>query len=463
MHLLLVALCGFTADSGISVVAARSLRQGIEVTLSGPGQDNSPAEEEEAEEALADEEATPPTNVHNLAFISQQRDLETQPPTPSPSSEPEDAPPLSPMPQPILAPPPFAAPPLSPFPAPGLSPMPAPMPALMHAPMPAPMPAPMTASMPAPLPAPMAPATVEMQSPYGPDVPVVQADESTEPPPPPPPPPPAPAPERPTTTTTTKISEKPSTSQQEDDHTVKLSIKFKNIDYNALTADKSLLDDFKETVKEDIAEKIGHGVTPDDIEITIGPGSITVDATVTVQEASAGDFVTLQNETCNSASSLADEMAKDVASIEGISNAASGTVEGEVEGNCAVSTVNPTNTKTNTNTTNPSTAVKSAPVDTDDDDDDDDVDACHPTCVEGQGICSDKMCFCKSPFRGVRCERIRKSASARISYPLAAGIAAFGVFAGVVIGVIFFASFASKKLKQTVTVRSNKAETWQPG
>jgi len=103
-HLLLVALFGFTANSGISVVAARSLRQGIEVTLSGPGQDNSPAEEEEAEEALADEEATPPTNVHNLAFISQQRDLETQPPTPSPSSEPEDAPPLSPMPQPILAP-----------------------------------------------------------------------------------------------------------------------------------------------------------------------------------------------------------------------------------------------------------------------------------------------------------------------------------------------------------------------
>jgi len=284
-----------------------------------------------------------------------------------------------------------------------------------------------------------------MQSPYGPDVPVVQADESTE--------------EKTTTMTTTTTT----TTTVADDHTVKLSTKFKNIDYNALTADKSLLDDFKETVKEDIAEKIGHGVTPDDIEITIGPGSITVDATVTVQEASAGDFVTLQNETCNSASSLADEMAKDVASIEGISNAASGTVEGEVEGNCAVSTVNPTNTKTNTNTTNPSTAVKSAPVDTDDDDDDDDVDACHPTCVEGQGICSDKMCFCKSPFRGVRCERIRKSASARISYPLAAGIAAFGVFAGVVIGVIFFASVADKKLKQTAAVKMKKAETWHPG
>jgi len=292
----------------------------------------------------------------------------------------------------------------------------------------------------------MAPAAVEMQSPYGPD----QDDEATK--------------ERPTTTTTTTISEKPSTSQQEDDHTVKLSIKFKNIDYNALTADKSLLDDFKETVKEDIAEKIGHGVTPDDIEITIRPGSITVDATVTVQEASAGDFVTLQNETCNSASSLADEMAKDVASIEGISNAASGTVQGEVEGNCAVNPTNTkTNTKTNTNTTNSSTAVKSAPVDTDDDDDDDDVDACHPTCVEGQGICSDKMCFCKSPFRGVRCERIRKSASARISYPLAAGIAAFGVFAGVVIGVIFFASVADKKLKQTAAVKMKKAETWHPG
>jgi len=442
MHLLLVALCGFTADSGISVVAARSLRQGIEVTLSGPGQDNSPAEEEEAEEALADEEATPPTNVHNLAFISQQRDLETQPPTPSPSSEPEDAPPLSPMPQPILAPPPFAAPPLPRFPAPGLSPMPAPMPALMHALMPPPMPAPMPAPS---LPPPMAPAAVEMQSPYGPD----QDDEATK--------------ERPTTTTTTTISEKPSTSQQEDDHTVKLSIKFKNIDYNALTADKSLLDDFKETVKEDIAEKIGHGVTPDDIEITIGPGSITVDATVTVQEASAGDFVTLQNETCNSASSLADEMAKDVASIEGISNAASGTVEGEVEGNCAVSTVNPTNTKTNTNTTNPSTAVKSAPVDTDDDDDDDDMDTCHPPCVEGQGVCSDKMCFCKSPFRGIRCERIRQSASIRISYSLAVGIATFSVVAGVVIGVIFFTSYLSTELKPPEAVVALKAETWQAG
>merc|ERR1712032_1439143 len=78
-------------------------------------------------------------------------------------------------------------------------------------------------------------------------------------------------------------------------------------------------------------------------------------------------------------------------------------------------------------------------------DDEDNMDSCHPTCVQGQGVCSDKVCFCKSPFSGIRCERVRKSSSHRLSYPLAAGVAAFGLFAGVVIGVLFFAGVAAPK------------------
>jgi len=441
-HFLLVALFGLIANPGISAVAARSLRQGIGMTLSGPVQENSPAEEEEAEEALADEEASQPTDVHDLALVSRQRDLETQPPTPSPSSTSESAPPPAPMPQPILAPPPFAASPMSPFPAPGLSQMPAPMLGPMPAPMLAPLPSPMLSPLPAMGPAAvMAPAPAVMQSPYGPDEPVVQAEESTE--------------ETTTTTTTTTATTNTTTTTepQNDGHTVKLETKFENIDFNALTADKSLLDDFEETVKEDIAEKLGHGVTPDDVELEIRPGSVIVEATVTVQGSSFEELETVQKGACTN--SLADQMAKDIGGIEGISNAASGNVQGVVHGKCASAAPK---VKAASPAPAPPPPKPQTAVDTDDSDD---MDACHPTCVEGQGVCSDKVCFCKSPFRGVRCERIRKSASARLSYPLAAGIAAFGLFTGVVVGVIFFATVASKKLKQTTAVPEKKAETWQ--
>lgn len=431
-HLLFVALFGLTANPGISVAAARSLRQGIGVAISGPVQENSPAEEEEAEEALADEEAAPPTHNHDLAFVSQQQDLETQPPTPSPASF---APP-APMPQSILAPPPFAAPPMSPFAAPPMSLAPAP--GLMLAPQPALVPAPVMAPAPAMAPAlAMAPAPAVMQSPYGPELPLVEADESTQ--------------TTPTTTATEEPSttrEEPSTttsSQEDKKETAELHVAFKNVDYNALTADKALLDDFKETVKEDIAEKAGHGVTPDDVEVTLRPGSVIVDAKITVPEGSSQN--TVQKAVCSSASSQADDAAKDIKAIDGISNAVSGTVQGEVLGNCA--------TTTTTTKAAPAKALKSAAAD----DDEDNMDSCHPTCVQGQGVCSDKVCFCKSPFSGIRCERVRKSSSHRLSYPLAAGVAAFGLFAGVVIGVLFFAGVMAPKMKHAA-VTEKKAETW---
>jgi len=426
-HFLLVALLGLIASPEISVVAARSLRQGFGVTIAEPVQESSPAEEEEAEEALADDEAVPPTNTHGLAFVSRERYDETQPPTPLPAPKLQSAPP-APMPESILAPPPFAAPMQPPFAAPGLLPVPAPM----LAPLPAPM---------------LAPAPGEMASPFGPDVPLVQANESIE--------------ERPTTTTATTTTTTMTTTTTiartttyPDHKKANISAGFKNIDYNALTANKALLDDFKQTVREDIAEKIGHGVTPDDVEIQIRPGSVVVDATVTVPEGSIEDVESVRREACSSASSLADEIAKDVSAIDGISNAVSGTVQGEVIGACALSSSTPTTT------TSSSTTAKVAVVE---EDDEDDMEACHPTCIKDQGVCSDKVCFCKSPFTGIRCERIRKSASARLSYTLAAGIAAFGLFAGVVIGVIFFASVVSPKMKQSAAVPEKKAETWQAG
>lgn len=424
-HLLLVALYGLAANPGISMAAARSLRQGIGVPMSGPGQESSPAEEEEAEEALADEDAAPSTNMHDLAFVSQQRDLATQPPTPSPVS----VPPLSPA--PILAPPPFASPPPPPFPAPGPSPM------VLWAPVPSPAmaPAPAMAVSPATAPAPvMAPAPVEMQSPYGPDVPVVQVEESTA--------------------TTTTIEETTTTSGAQDFHVLKVSHRFKNIDYNALTADKALLDDFKETVREDIAEKAGHGVTPDDVEITIRPGSVIVDATVTVQEdVSAQELNNTQQKTCSSV----NDIAKDVAGIDGISSVASGTVQGEVRGSCVVGNFSQAKPVIKAKNISATKKNNSAAAETDDDD----MDACHPACVPGQGLCSDKMCFCKSPYMGMRCERLRKSASIRISYPLSAGIAAFGLFLGTVVGFVFFQTIGAKKLKGNTAVPEKKAEKWE--
>jgi len=431
-HFLFVAFVSLVGNTDVSVVAARSLRQGFGATIASPVLENSPAEEEDAEEALSDDESVPTANTDGLALVSRNRDYETQPPTPLPAPELPSAPP-APMPESILAPPPFAAPLLPPFPAPA-----------MVAPVPAPM---------------MAPAPTEMASPFGHDAPLVQANESIH----------VYQPAKttstttPTTTSTTASTTAPTTTSTTQTSTVpdhkkaKVSTGFKNIDYNALTADKALLDDFKETVREDIAEKVGHGVTPDDVQIEIRPGSIIVDATVSVPEGSAEDVESLRRDACSSASSMADEIAKDVSTIDGISNAMSGTVQGEVVGACALSATPTTTTTTST------TSTTTAKVAAEEEDDEDDMEACHPTCVKDQGVCSDKVCFCKSPFAGIRCERVRKSASARLSYTLAAGIAAFGLFAGVVIGVIFFATVVGPKMKQSAAVMEKKAETWNTG
>jgi len=93
-------------------------------------------------------------------------------------------------------------------------------------------------------------------------------------------------------------------------------------------------------------------------------------------------------------------------------------------------------------------------------------DTCNPPCVEGRGVCNDKVCFCKMPYKGLRCETVQAFGPSRVS-PGIAGLMVFVAFlAGMVLtcGIIHLFSTASAAATAPKAVTANKRakETWRP-
>eukprot|EP00929_Paragymnodinium_shiwhaense_P014254 TRINITY_DN122147_c0_g1_i1.p1 TRINITY_DN122147_c0_g1~~TRINITY_DN122147_c0_g1_i1.p1 ORF type:complete len:311 (-),score=56.41 TRINITY_DN122147_c0_g1_i1:144-1076(-) len=97
-------------------------------------------------------------------------------------------------------------------------------------------------------------------------------------------------------------------------------------------------------------------------------------------------------------------------------------------------------------------------------------DTCLPPCIEGRGICNDRLCFCKSPFDGVRCEKERTIGPSRVTPGIAGLIVFLGFIAGLlaVLGlqklVAQLTSVASAATGVNKPVHANKRvkETWRP-
>ena len=92
----------------------------------------------------------------------------------------------------------------------------------------------------------------------------------------------------------------------------------------------------------------------------------------------------------------------------------------------------------------------------------DDPEVCEPPCVEGQGVCNNNMCFCKSPFRGSSCQKSADELSnARVGWGLAGGIVGCALLFGCMGGVGCITAYNAVAGKDDFTSQEDlREEVW---
>eukprot|EP00928_Gymnodinium_smaydae_P079641 TRINITY_DN63512_c0_g1_i1.p1 TRINITY_DN63512_c0_g1~~TRINITY_DN63512_c0_g1_i1.p1 ORF type:complete len:179 (-),score=38.49 TRINITY_DN63512_c0_g1_i1:121-657(-) len=95
----------------------------------------------------------------------------------------------------------------------------------------------------------------------------------------------------------------------------------------------------------------------------------------------------------------------------------------------------------------------------------DDPDGCNPPCKVGRGICVSKVCFCKNPYTGIRCDRKLQTGMARISHTLVIALATLASVAGMAMSSFVYKGFSAthRKVEALHAQQSEgpKKETWK--
>lgn len=455
----LLPLFLFVAAALVPFVSGAGLRSPSGVALS-------PAEFEDAEEVQVEGGFVPVgfrRSMNLLTTASEQLQSETKPYVP-PSPPPPAAPSTASSPAPgFFAAPLFPGPYYSPAASP-LGPAPSPyapsrFPVAMAFTVPGPAPRPFAAPSPAPAPsslpsaplglrpfawAPPAPSPFRAPAPsplqYAPMPMPVFAPAAVPafapafaPAPVPPAPAPAPAPASGNATVTFTIE---------------------NLVYWVIAGDPVLRAGLEETLKADIAASTGNGVTPADVSLAFSEGSVIVEATISAPATGAVDAETLQDSLCSHGAELDADMTTDIGAISGMSQGATGAISIADMNACGTAATTPA-VVTPLVAYAPSSNV-TAPASLDD---------CNPGCIEGHGICSDNLCFCKTPYTGVQCERALSTTQIyRIKYAMASGIFTVALILGATLGTVFWHMVLAPRYKKptNVTVQAVKTETWEP-
>lgn len=226
-----------------------------------------------------------------------------------------------------------------------------------------------------------------------------------------------------------------------------MSVKVNGVDYNQLISNPTLLSDFENAMKTQIAAQSGHGVTPDDVDLTLSPGSIAVEAAVNMPSGTSASDV--QSDLCGSAATAGQDMAAAISNLPGMSAASTGTISAEVTAACGEATT----------TADPGRRLQSVSAPPTQDS----MENCDPQCVPGQGICSDKICFCRTPYTGIRCEREMQTSWMRFSYTATVCIAVGALVVGLMLGVIIFKLVSPNKLAVGANLLQAHGETWTAG
>jgi len=225
---------------------------------------------------------------------------------------------------------------------------------------------------------------------------------------------------------------------------VTTSLTVENINYNQLVADPALSQSLATAVTNEVARVAK--VNPSRVSTTLSAGSVVAQSSIFFPRGiDTDDFVRVKNDMKMGIESLGENVADAVSSLAGIDSVATGAIS------VSAGTVNSAAGEVEL------TAREHHELPLPDEE------TCTPACIEGQGICDDGLCFCRTPFTGLQCEKQMKQGLAlRMSMGLATGLVCCACIIGVGVGVVLFMAFSQfGKPSQGFTEALRQHETWK--
>jgi len=231
-----------------------------------------------------------------------------------------------------------------------------------------------------------------------------------------------------------------------------LDIEIRGMDYERLCADPELFSAFLAALGEAV------GAPGDSNAIRVKPATTGVNASGLPHAVVVTVSVGGRSE--DEEAALLEHLATAASEVDGIAAAADGAISAVALGHRreAVTVVSPQPTQPLAEASAVA-AVASPSIFADD------PDVCEPGCIEGQGVCEDKICFCRTPFTGLQCEKKVKGGLLRFSYSAVAFATAFAALVGSVIGMMLFRASLEAQRQMTTFGEAEggkRSEVWKP-
>jgi len=81
----------------------------------------------------------------------------------------------------------------------------------------------------------------------------------------------------------------------------------------------------------------------------------------------------------------------------------------------------------------------------------------------GQGVCSDNVCFCRSPYFGIQCEKSAHEGNIQLTYSSVAAICCIAPLVGIGLAIALFNFILDKRKQYEVPGEKEfKKEVWRP-
>lgn len=220
------------------------------------------------------------------------------------------------------------------------------------------------------------------------------------------------------------------------------------VDYYLLSANAKLKQEYELAVKTVLAAEVGGGMKPGDVTVRLSHGSVIIDAWfANTQSLSSLTTSSIRRSLCHN-SNLDTELRAAVSVLPGFKDVTNGEVYLDKAKQC--SSVKKAAPKV--------AAPTKPPVPTQKTDDG----SCVPACMEGRGVCGDRICFCKHPYTGAQCEEEVEEDHFRLSWIYVTLILCAVGALGMVVAECVWRAMKSTEGQQKVGTSVMKKEIWTP-
>lgn len=221
------------------------------------------------------------------------------------------------------------------------------------------------------------------------------------------------------------------------------------VDYYLLSANTKLKHEFETSVKTVLAAEVGGGLKPADVTLRLTPGSVIIESWfANTKSQSSLTTSSIRRNLCHN-SNLDTELKAMTLVLPGFKDVTNGEVYLDKAVQC--SDVKQAASKKVTPTKKPP-----PPAQTDDG-------TCAPACMEGRGVCGDRICFCKHPYTGAQCEDEVEEDNIRFGATYVILILCAFAALGMVVAECVWRVMKSSQNQQKVGTSIAKREVWTPG